>query len=176
MTKHAPALPRPEPQSSKAGHGTGAGGTNSVGPSSVGPLSFVGWMPFLFGVAYIPAAHVTTILLLGAGFSLFWSVVCVGLLFPSLLLPTLPTASRRKLVRNAGWARCLFAFPPVVAAVLIIQMAMMTEDLSFQALLTVCATAVCALFCAMLLAFDVSLMDDADTGRGFSQGSPNDRR
>lgn len=153
MITKAPALPRPDAQPTKVGHGAG----------THGPLSFVGWMPFLFGVAYIPSAHLTAVMLLNVGFPLFWAVACVGLLFPALLLPTLPTRSRRALMRNSGWLRGIFAALPVTAAVVILQMAMMTDDLSIQGFFTVGITAVCALFCAMLIVFDAGLLEEAST-------------
>jgi hypothetical protein len=127
-----------------------------------GPFSFLGWAPFVFCLAYLPVAHLMVFMLLDAGLGLAWSVASVAVLFPALLLPTVPRASARALVRNTGWVRGLFSALPIASAVVVLQIAMLSDGLSTQGLLAVCATAVSAIFCAMLMAFDTSAMDPAD--------------
>jgi hypothetical protein len=135
---------------------------SAQGQPAKGPLSFVGWAPFVFGLAYMPAAHLMGRMFMEAGFGFFWAALCVAFLFPALLLPTLPRESVRALVRSAGWARGLFSALPIVSSVVVLQIAMLSDSLSTQGLIAVGVTAVSALFCAMLMAFDTSLMDPSD--------------
>lgn len=98
--------------------------TTSVDSPHARPLSFLGAMALLYGLALLPAAVLSAHALLSIGMPLVWALGLISMSFPALLFPGLPTASRNKALQTAGWTRNLLALPAILLGLLLCQLAL----------------------------------------------------
>ena len=124
-------------------------------PSAEGPFTFMGLQAGLFALALVPGGHLAATIFLQAGMPLWAAVLLAGFCFPALLLPTIPTRSRRRLMASATWLRYVFGLPAMGAAMVLVQLVVMGSPVpggenidalrSLAALLFAGASGICGL-------------------------------
>lgn len=87
-----------------------------------GPFTFVGLHALLFALALMPGGHLAAGIFMDSGLSVFVASALAGMCFPALLLPTVPTRSRRRLMASATWLRYVFGLPAMAASMLLVQL------------------------------------------------------
>lgn len=110
--------------------------TTTIDSPHARPLTFLGRLALLYGVALLPAAILSAHTLLSIGMPLVWTLALISLSFPALLFPGLPAASRTLALQAAGWTQALIALPAVILGLLLCQLALIETYEEWHGLLS----------------------------------------